>query len=67
MGNPVQKQIDGILQKEMSRQEFLTLIGAGVLSLVGITQLLDMVSQRSKHQQAESIGYGMTPYGGYKE
>ena len=66
MGNPVQKQIDGILQKEMSRQEFLTLIGAGVLSLVGISSLLNMLSTKSKTQQQEPLGYGMSPYGGQK-
>ena len=66
MANPVQKQIDGILQKEMSRQEFLTLVGAGILSLVGISSLLQMMSHKTK-QQSPSLGYGTSVYGGNKE
>lgn len=59
-------KIDDILQKEVSRTEFLGLVGAGLLSVVGVTALLknlgDVFSKSG--QKASTLNYGNDNYGG---
>ncbi|MDB5176305.1 MAG: hypothetical protein JWM81_1163 [Candidatus Saccharibacteria bacterium] len=60
--------IDSVLQKEMTRKEFLRLAGAGVLGIVGITGFLQNVNKlASPGNHAKSVtqahGYGSSPYG----
>lgn len=61
------ENLDEILQKKMTRTEFLGLIGAGALSVVGITSLLKNLSEGTKKQSGKTAmvdGYGASTYGG---
>lgn len=59
-------KIEDILQKEMSRTEFLGLVGAGILSAVGVTALLKNLGDIfGKSTQKQSVlNYGNDSYGG---
>lgn len=62
-------KIEDILNKEMSRTEFLGLIGAGILSMVGVTALLKNASEifgKSSPQKSGMLQYGSDVYGGTK-
>lgn len=55
-----------ILKKEMSRTEFLGLVGAGVLSMVGVTSMLKNLGGffSGTSSKTGSLDYGMSNYGG---
>lgn len=56
------KAVDQILSQEMSRKKFLATLGAGALSLIGVSALLGALT----HGQAETKGlpgYGESNYG----
>lgn len=54
-------QLQDLLEKKVSRREFLAYIGAAILAVTGITALLKTLGQ-----QKSKIGYGGGPYGGAK-
>lgn len=54
------KQIDELMQKEVTRREFLTLVGAGLVSIIGFTGLIRTLLDKQHHQ---SSGYGSSGYG----
>ncbi|MDB5184779.1 MAG: hypothetical protein JWN38_587 [Candidatus Saccharibacteria bacterium] len=64
--------LDQLLQKEISRKEFLRLAGVGVLGLTGVTGLLQNLqkfntgSSQGPHKQIHSTNrsYGASAYGG---
>ncbi len=59
-------KINEVLSKEMSRTEFLGLIGAGLLSMIGVTALVknlgDVFGKINNKQN--SFNYGNDNYGG---
>lgn len=61
----MQKNIADIMQREMTRQEFITTLGFGVLSIFGFSTILHMLTGKtfgqSSHQQGN--GYGANGYG----
>lgn len=60
-------QVEEILQKEMTRLEFLGLIGAGILSVIGVSALIKNVGQSFKTDKPLNtpVGTGSTDsYGG---
>ena len=61
------KEFETLLHKEMSRQEFLRLVGAGILGVVGVTTLVQNLQKLASSPQAKrsrtTSGYGMSPYG----
>lgn len=57
------KQIENLLQKEMSRKEFLMTVGFGVASVMGFGTVLKMLSGK-KRQESAAMGYGSSAYGG---
>jgi hypothetical protein len=59
----MQKQVNEIMQKEMSRREFLAALGFGVASVFGLGTILRLLG----HQQSASAGYGSSSYGGLKK
>lgn len=53
------KALNTLLQKEMTRKEFLATLGLGVASLLGFSSVIRLLN--SHHSQAN--GYGSHPYG----
>ena len=60
------KPLATLMQKEMSRQEFLLTLGFGMASVMGFSTLIHLLTGKSlgnhlsKHM---SSGYGSSPYG----
>jgi hypothetical protein len=58
-------KIQGLLAKEISRKDFLGLIGAGILSVVGVSTLLkSMGAIKTSTTQSGDLDYGQSNYGG---
>jgi hypothetical protein len=55
------KQIHSLMQKEMTRKEFLATVGFGVASIFGFASVLKMLTGR---QEEGDKGYGNSAYGG---
>lgn len=63
----MQKQLNSIMQKEMTRKEFLATVGFGVATLFGagaVIRLLTGKQQAAIGQQQPSLAYGSNVYGG---
>jgi hypothetical protein len=61
------QKINELMQKEMTRKEFLATMGFGVATIFGFSTLLGLLTGKSnpfQQQQASSMGYGGGPYGG---
>lgn len=63
MQKELQKGLQQLLQKDMDRKEFLQHVGVGVAAVVGITTVVNTVSQLGKNKTYSS-GYGSSVYGG---
>ena len=61
-------QVDDFLHQKMDRKQFLAHVGAGALTVIGVTNLIKHLSDFnvSKPRQ-EAVGYGSSPYGGKKK
>lgn len=57
------EQIAQLMSKEMSRKDFLKYGGSVLLALVGITGLINALTQMSGTQSTKKNGYGDNPYG----
>lgn len=62
----MQKQLQTLFQKEMTRKEFLATLGFGMASMMGLSSLIKMATGKSlsplgKHSDS---GYGSSAYGG---
>lgn len=57
------KQLDAIMQKEVSRGEFLGLSGLALASVFGLGGVLRLVTGRSLVDEKQRHGYGDSPYG----
>ncbi|HMS31123.1 MAG TPA: hypothetical protein PJ984_01875 [Candidatus Saccharibacteria bacterium] len=65
------KIFQDLLQKEMDRKQFLKVLGAGILGMIGITAFLNNLEKISRVEvapkQVDSSstgkGYGSSPYG----
>ncbi len=64
------KALQDLMQKEMNRKQFLQIVGAGILGLVGFTAFinnLDKFAQKNTAQiktgQKSQKGYGASAYG----
>lgn len=54
-----------LLERDVDRREFLAYGASAVLALVGVSRLLQMLTnQSSTHSSPESGGYGSSTYGG---
>jgi len=56
------KHLSALMQKEMTRKEFLTTLGLGVATILGFGSLIKLVTGKSLH--STSSGYGSSAYGG---
>ena len=54
--------INELLQKEMSRKDFLRLVGVGLLTIGGVNALLKNFEHLGKAPK-KSAGYGSSAYG----
>lgn len=64
------KPINVLLQKEMSRKEFVTTLGLGMATVMGFSTIIHMLtgkSVRSRLGQKVDNGYGSSAYGGDKD
>jgi hypothetical protein len=60
------QKLQELLQRELTRKEFLQTIGLMALSVIGITSMLgnvDKILNPNPKVSQEQNGYGMSPYG----
>lgn len=62
----MQKQLNTIMQKEMTRKEFLATVGFGVATLFGAGTLIKLLTGKQIGQQP-TMAYGSSVYGGGKK
>lgn len=64
----MQSQLQSLLHKEVSRKEFLSVLGLAAISVFGMGHLLQLLTGKSldKHM-SPSDGYGASLYGGRKD
>jgi hypothetical protein len=62
------EKINDLMQKDMTRREFLTAVGLGLASIFGFAAILRILTGKSlgAPQQNDAYGYGSGPYGGPK-
>lgn len=59
------KPLDQLMEKEMTRGEFLATVALGLASLTGFSSLIHLLTgKRNPLQQSSSSGYGSSSYGG---
>ncbi len=56
------EKVHDLLQQEVSRKEFLRYAGVAVLSIIGVTGMLQNI-RAVQPQQKQGSGYGMSSYG----
>ena len=56
------KQLESLMQREMSRKEFLATMGLAVASILGFSSLIKLLGLKN-HSKHESGGYGSRVYG----
>lgn len=64
------KPLEAIMQKEMSRQEFMVTLGLGLTSILGFGRIIELLTGHSFKNHVEShsaYGYSSGPYGGSTE
>ena len=62
----MQRHLQQILRKEMSRKEFLTTVAFGLATVAGLSVLLQLLGKQNPWQPV-SRGYGSSSYGGHSE
>ncbi len=62
----MQKPIQALMQKEMTRKEFIATLGFGAATVLGLSSVLNMLGHGKKNpfQGNQSLGYGSSAYGG---
>jgi len=62
------KPLDLLMQKEMTRQEFLVTLGLGVVSIMGFGKIIELLTGHSVHRNvSQKLGYDDGTYGGAKQ
>ena len=56
---------EDLLNKKLTRKEFLTYIGAGVMAVTGVAAVIKALT--NKKTEISGFGYGSGPYGGKKK
>ncbi len=65
----MQKPVVALLEKEMSRKEFIATLSFGLASVMGFSGIIHFLTGKSVHSrlgQNASNGYGSSAYGGGK-
>jgi Trp operon repressor len=60
------QQLNNLMQKEMSRKEFIATLGLGIASVLGFSSILKLLFGKGQQTQNISAGYGSSAYGGNK-
>jgi len=60
----VYDNLQNLLNTEMDRKQFLLTIGLAIVSLLGISTIIHLLS--GKHPNQNLLGYGSTGYGDKK-
>ncbi|HSX06217.1 MAG TPA: hypothetical protein VLG92_00665 [Candidatus Saccharimonadia bacterium] len=62
-------QLSTLLDKEVSRKEFLGMSGLAVASVFGLGTIVKLLTGKSfsAHHSMTNAGYGANPYGGFKD
>jgi Trp operon repressor len=64
----MQKPIQALMQKEMSRKEFLATLGFGLATIAGFGSILKFLTGKSHpFQKQVGGGYGSSAYGGRRD
>ena len=66
----MQDKIDKLLTNEISRKDFLAMVGAAIVSVIGVTSLIKNLSNSfgSDAKKTNSdLRYGSSVYGGVKK
>jgi len=60
-------KLQELLQKEMTRKEFLATVGFGFASILGFSTILKLLGKENPlHKTNSPLGYGVGSYGGRK-
>ncbi len=63
-----QKNLQKLFNKPMNRKQFLGHVGAGALTIIGVSGLLkSMLDYGGRPRQTAIDGYGTSAYGGVKK
>lgn len=57
------QKLNDLIQKDMTRREFLATLGFGLASLFGLATILKLLGKENPLHQ-DSVGYGGGAYGG---
>ena len=59
-------KLNNLMQKEMTRKEFLATLGFGAATVMGFSTILELLGKNNplKHNTASLHGYGNGAYGG---
>lgn len=60
------RAVENIMQKEMTRKEFIGTLGFGLASIFGLGGILRYVFGKSHSASKVNFGYGANTYGGHK-
>ncbi len=61
------QKINELMQKEMTRKEFLTTVGFGVASIFGLSAIIKLITNKENPLTRQNeFGYGGGTYGGHK-
>ncbi len=60
------KHLETLMQKEMTRKEFLATLGLGIATVLGFGSLLKLLTGKSSIHNTPS-GYGSSTYGGGRD
>lgn len=63
------KKVHELMQKEMTRGEFLATVGFGVATLFGLSTLIKFLTGKENplQQNGKALGYGSGAYGGERK
>ncbi|PID98703.1 hypothetical protein CSA80_05195 [Candidatus Saccharibacteria bacterium] len=59
----MKQQLDNLMQKEVSRKEFLGMSGLAFVSVFGLGSIVKLLNGHSLLSSKASKGYGSSPYG----
>ena len=61
------KHLEKVMQKEMTRKEFLGALGLGIVSILGMSTILGLIFGKSDDKRSNAAStYGGSVYGGSK-